>query len=60
MFKHLKPCAILFLPVIAVSLYHIMDKIMLGSMSTMRESGFYENTEKIVNIPLELLLPWEV
>ena len=50
-----KPCAILFLPVIAVSLYLIMDKIMLGSMSTMRESGFYENTEKIVNIPFGVI-----
>ena len=53
--KHFKPCAILFLPVIAVSLYLIMDKIMLGSMSTMRESGFYENTEKIVNIPFGVI-----
>lgn len=54
-FIHLKPCAILFLPVVAVSLYNIMDKIMLGSMSTMRESGFYENTEKIVNIPFGVI-----
>lgn len=52
---HLKPCAILFLPVVAVSLYNIMDKIMLGSMSTMEESGFYENTEKIVNIPFGII-----
>lgn len=52
---HLKPCAILFLPVIAVSLYHVMDKVMLGAISTMEESGYYENTEKIVNIPFGVI-----
>lgn len=50
--KHVVPNLVLFIPVIAVSLYKIMDKIMLGSMSTMVETGYYEYTEKIMNIPL--------
>lgn len=48
--KHLVPMIALFIPAIAVSLYKIMDKIMLGNMSTKTEVGFYENSEKIINI----------
>ena len=47
-FKHLKPCAVLFIPVIATSVYRTMDKVMLGTMSTMDETGLYENSEKII------------
>ena len=53
--KHFKPNLILFVPVIAISLYKIMDKVMLGYMSTMSEVGFYENAEKIINIALTLI-----
>ncbi len=49
--KHLKPNLVLFIPVIAVSLYKIMDKIMLGAMSSVSEVGLYENAEKIVSMP---------
>ena len=52
---HIKPNLILFIPVIAVSLYKIMDKIMLGAMTTVSEVGFYENAEKIINIPLAII-----
>lgn len=52
---HLKPCFTLFIPVIAISLYKIMDKIMIGAMSTMVEVGIYEQAEKIINIPLSLI-----
>lgn len=48
--KHFRPCLILFIPVIAVSLYKIMDKIMLGNMTNMTQVGLYENAEKITNI----------
>lgn len=53
--KHFKPNITLFVPVIAVSLYKIMDKVMLGYMSTMTEVGYYENAEKIINIALTLI-----
>lgn len=48
---HIKPNLILFIPVVAVSLYTIMDKVMLGSMSTMTEVGYYENSTKLTTIP---------
>lgn len=53
--KHFKPNLMLFVPVIAISLYKIMDKVMLGYMSTMTEVGYYENAEKIINIALTLI-----
>ena len=53
--KHIKPNFILFVPVIATSIYRVMDKIMVGSMSTVTEVGYYENAEKIINVPLALI-----
>lgn len=53
--KHIKPCLLLFIPVIAISLYKIMDKIMLGNMTNISEVGLYEQAEKIINIPLGLI-----
>lgn len=54
--RHLKPNMILFLPVIAVSLYNIMDKLMLGSLGTKEEVGFYTYAERITQIPNTLIL----
>lgn len=53
--KHIKPNLILFIPVLAVSLYKIMDKIMLGIISTQTEVGYFESSEKIIKIPLALI-----
>ncbi|EHI98326.1 polysaccharide biosynthesis protein [Clostridium sp. DL-VIII] len=54
--SHFKPNFILFIPVIAVSIYKILDKIMLGYMCTMDEVGYYENAEKIINIVQSLIV----
>lgn len=53
--QHIKPNLILFIPVIAVSLYKMMDKIMLGFLTNVTEVGFYENAEKIISIPITLI-----
>lgn len=53
--KHLKPNLVLFLPVIAVSIYKIMDKIMLGMMASVTEVGYYESAEKIINVPIAII-----
>lgn len=52
---HIKPNLVLFIPIVAVSLYKIMDKIMLGSMVDMTQVGYYENSEKIIRIPTILI-----
>ena len=49
--KHMIPELILFVPIIAVSLYTMMDKVMLGAMSTMRQVGIYEGAYRILSIP---------
>lgn len=48
--SHFKPNCILMISVIAVSVYTLMDKIMIEWMTTTTEVGYYENTEKIVAI----------
>ena len=54
--KHIKPNLVLFWPVIAVSIYNLMDRIMLGWMSVDEEVGFYSYAESIVTIPTTLIL----
>ncbi len=51
-FVHIKPNLTLFIPVVAISLYTIMDRIMLGMMSSMTEVGYYENSNKLTQIPV--------
>lgn len=53
--KHFKPCLILFMPVIAVSLYRVMDKIMLGYLTSVDEVGIYEQADKIILVPITFI-----
>jgi len=53
--QHILPNLTMFLPVIAISVYKIMDKIMLGMMTTKAVVGYYENAEKIVNVPIAVI-----
>ena len=45
---HFKPCAVLFVSVLAISIFRSMDKVMVGGLSTMEQNGYYENAEKII------------
>ena len=54
--SHIKPNLVLFLPVISISIYNIMDKLMLGKMSTEAEVGFYTYSENVVQIPSTLIV----
>ncbi len=49
--RHLVPCLKLFLPVIAITIYRVMDKTMIGVMCDLSSVGYYENAEKIVGVP---------
>lgn len=49
--SHLKPNLVLFIPVIAVSFYTVLDKVMLGQMAGMYESGIFENALKVASMP---------
>ena len=48
---HFKSLIVLFIPVIAVSLYKMMDKLMLEWFGDVQEVGYYESAEKIVRVP---------
>lgn len=50
--KHIKPIFVLFVPIMAVTVFHVMDKTMLDVMSSERELGYYYSADKIINIPL--------
>lgn len=53
--RHLRPIFRLFIPMIALSLYHFMDKTMLDLLSTETEAGYYYAADKIIYIPLGLI-----
>ena len=53
--KHIKPILTLFVPVLAMSVFRIMDKTMLGALSSEAQSGYYYNADKVVNIPLGII-----
>lgn len=53
--SHLKPMIILFIPIIAMSVYRYMDKIMIPNLNSMSQLGIYENSEKIMSIPLSFI-----
>lgn len=54
--KHLKPCLILFIPVIAMKIYKVMDKTMIGVLSNVTEVGYYANADGIINIPMGIII----
>jgi len=54
--KHLKPVISLLLPQIAVQIYTVLDKTMIGLITEdMSEVGFYEQAQKIVKASLMLV-----
>ena len=55
--KHFKNNLKMFLPVIAVAIYTMMDKTMLGIFSGVDEVGIYENAYKIYSVPISYSSP---
>lgn len=53
--RHFAPNLRLFAPVVAISLYTSLSKIMLGSISGMSQAGFYEYSEKISKMPMAVI-----
>ena len=53
--SHIKPNLVLFLPLLASSVFVYIDKIMLGSLSNTVDLGWYDYAEKIVRIPLTVI-----
>ena len=55
-FKHLKPTLTLFVPQIAIQVYTLLDKTMIGAIiSDKSEVGYYEQAQKIVKTALTII-----
>lgn len=54
--QHVRSNLVLFVPVIAVSLYKYMDKIMLGILCDKSEVGYYSYADQITSIPESFVL----
>ena len=54
--RRIKPNVVLFIPVIAVSLYNVMDKLMLGWFCDYSEVGFYTYALRIVEVPVAVIV----
>lgn len=54
--KHFKPTFSLFIPQIAIQIYTVLDKTMIGLITdNMEEVGFYEQAQKVVRATLVVL-----
>ena len=54
--KHIKPAIVLLIPQIAIQVYTMLDKVMLGSIiSDKSEVGYYEQSSKIVRLALTVV-----
>lgn len=53
--RHLKGTLILFLPTVAMSIYTILDKTMIGIFSTSFENGYYEQALNLSKTVLTLV-----
>lgn len=53
--QHLKPSFALFIPQIAIQIYVVLNKTMLGNMISTNASGFYDNSDKIVRMILAIV-----
>lgn len=53
--KHIIPSLRYFLPQIAIQVYVVLDKTMIGLLTNKCEVGFYENADKIVKMTLTLV-----
>ena len=53
--SHIRPSLMLFVPLAAMTIYHVMDKTMLGILSSFEQSGYYYNADKAINIPAGII-----
>ena len=52
---HLLPSIQLFLPQVAIQIYSVLDKTMLGKLSNVSQVGIYEQSQKIIRMTLGLV-----
>jgi O-antigen/teichoic acid export membrane protein len=53
---HFRPIAILFIPLLGMSVYKYINKIILASYFTLNELGFLESSEKVMLVPISFVV----
>lgn len=53
---HLKPALFLFVPQLSISLYTVLNKVMLGLISSIDEVAYFDSSDKIVRISFSVLI----
>lgn len=54
--RHLKPTIALFIPQIAIQIYTVLDKVMIGTIiADKSEVGFYEQSQKVIKMLLTVV-----
>ena len=53
--RHLKGSLELFVPVLSIQIYTVLDQTMLGAMINTTQVGYYAQTQKIINLESSLL-----
>lgn len=55
LWRHVLPSVSLFIPQIATQIYLVLNKTMLGRLSGVSSSGFFENSDKMVKMVLAVV-----
>ena len=53
--KNLRPIVLLFLPQVAISLYVVLDRTLLGLLGSYSDVGIYEQGQKLISILLKVV-----
>ncbi len=60
-FSHFKDCMVYFIPTIAIQIYTILDKTMIGVITKSEfENGYYEKAEQIAKLPITIITTMNV
>ncbi|KAF0507035.1 flippase [Pediococcus pentosaceus] len=53
--QHLKPSMVLFIPQIATQIYLVVNKTMLGSMTSVQSAGYFDQSDKMIKMILAIV-----
>ncbi|WP_153057537.1 oligosaccharide flippase family protein, partial [Streptococcus suis] len=53
--EHFLPVFFLFVPQVASTIFVSLNKILLGTLSTMEQTGYFDNADRIVRVLLALV-----
>lgn len=53
---HIRPVFFLFLPQLATSMFLTINRLLLGNLSTLTQTGYFDNTDKVVRVFLTFII----